>query len=74
MSTPDRTIGCVTVLGGERGGKYPHGHSLVVRGSDATAIIDPSLALIGRTDLPASEALVDASGNAVAMPPEAATL
>jgi glyoxylase-like metal-dependent hydrolase (beta-lactamase superfamily II) len=52
MSTPDRVIGCVTVLGGERGGKYPHGHSLVVRGADATAIIDPSLALIGRTDLP----------------------
>ena len=59
MSTPDRTIGCVTVLGGERGGKYPHGHSLVVRGSDATAIIDPSLALIGRTDLPAAELVLN---------------
>lgn len=51
-ATADRTIGCVTVLGGERGGKYPHGQPLVVRGTDATAIIDPSLALIGRTDLP----------------------
>lgn len=44
----ERTIGCVTVLFGERGGKYPHGNSLLVRGADATALIDPSLALVER--------------------------
>lgn len=59
MTSHDRTIGCVTVLGGERGGKYPHGHSLLVRGTEATAIIDPSLALIGRTDLPAVELVLN---------------
>jgi glyoxylase-like metal-dependent hydrolase (beta-lactamase superfamily II) len=44
----ERSIGCVTVLFGERGGKYPHGNSLLVRGADATALIDPSLALVER--------------------------
>lgn len=44
----ERTIGCATVLFGERGGKYPHGNSLLVRGADATALIDPSLALVER--------------------------
>jgi glyoxylase-like metal-dependent hydrolase (beta-lactamase superfamily II) len=58
-ATADRVIGCVTVLGSERGGKYPHGHSLLVRGADATAIIDPSLALIGRTDLPAVDLVLN---------------
>jgi glyoxylase-like metal-dependent hydrolase (beta-lactamase superfamily II) len=45
----DREIGCVTVLFGARGGKYPHGNSLLVRGRDATAVIDPSLALEARS-------------------------
>jgi glyoxylase-like metal-dependent hydrolase (beta-lactamase superfamily II) len=44
----ERAIGSVTVLFGERGGKYPHGNSLLVRGADATALIDPSLALVER--------------------------
>jgi len=57
--THDRAIGCVTVLGGERGGKYPHGHSLLVRGGDATAIIDPSLALLERATLPAADLVLN---------------
>jgi glyoxylase-like metal-dependent hydrolase (beta-lactamase superfamily II) len=44
----DRTIGHVTVLGGERGGKYPHGNSLLVAGSEETLLIDPSLSLVSR--------------------------
>jgi len=49
MDTPaDRTIGSVTVCWGDRGGKYPHGNSLLVRGRDAVAVIDPSLALVPR--------------------------
>src|SRR5262245_41697615 len=44
----DRAIGCVTVHFGARGGKYPHGNSLVVRGRDAVAVIDPSLGLLPR--------------------------
>ena len=39
----DRTIGRVTVLYGEGGGKYPHGNSLLVRGTEEALIIDPSL-------------------------------
>jgi len=38
-------IGRVTVLVGERAGKYPHGNSLLVEGTHETAIVDPSLAV-----------------------------
>ena len=48
----DRTIGRVTVLTGERGGKYPHGNALLVRGREETVAIDPSLSLVGRAALP----------------------
>jgi glyoxylase-like metal-dependent hydrolase (beta-lactamase superfamily II) len=48
MELPDRALGCVTVLFGERGGKYPHGNSLLVRGSEETLIVDPSLSVIPR--------------------------
>jgi glyoxylase-like metal-dependent hydrolase (beta-lactamase superfamily II) len=44
----DRRIGATTVLFGARGGKYPHGNSLLVRGADAIAVIDPSLGLVPR--------------------------
>ena len=33
----------VTVLGGAEGGKYPDGNSVLVRGRDASVIIDPAL-------------------------------
>lgn len=46
-------LGHTTVLVGERGGKYPHGNSLLVEGGDETIIVDPSLAVAeGRFDLP----------------------
>jgi glyoxylase-like metal-dependent hydrolase (beta-lactamase superfamily II) len=46
-------LGRTTVLIGERGGKYPHGNSLLVEGGDETIIVDPSLAVAeGRFDLP----------------------
>jgi len=44
----DRRIGHVTVLGGERGGKYPHGNSVLVAGAEETLLIDPSLSLASR--------------------------
>ncbi|MEE8558757.1 MAG: MBL fold metallo-hydrolase [Myxococcota bacterium] len=44
----DRAIGKVTVLFGVDGGKYPSGNSLLVRGSEETILIDPSLAVIPR--------------------------
>ena len=44
----DRVIGNVTVLFGAAHGKYPHGNSLVVRGSSETLIIDPSLGVVAR--------------------------
>lgn len=48
MSATDRTFGAVTVLTGEKNGKYPHGNSLLIRGGDATAIVDPSLSVVAR--------------------------
>ncbi len=47
---PDRVLGRVTVLAGVQGGKYPHGNSLLVTGSEETALIDPSLSLAGRPE------------------------
>jgi glyoxylase-like metal-dependent hydrolase (beta-lactamase superfamily II) len=44
----DRVLVNVTVLCGEAGGKYPHGHSVVVRGTEEALIIDPSLGLRSR--------------------------
>lgn len=49
----DQRIGRVTVLFGARGGKYPHGNSLLVEGDEETVLIDPSLSIIPRRrDLP----------------------
>jgi glyoxylase-like metal-dependent hydrolase (beta-lactamase superfamily II) len=36
------------VLFGERGGKYPQGNSLLVRGAEETLVLDPSLGLLPR--------------------------
>ncbi|MEO8604785.1 MAG: MBL fold metallo-hydrolase [bacterium] len=47
LQDTDRPFGAVTVLVGEKTGKYPDGNSLWVRGRDATALIDPSLS-VGR--------------------------
>ncbi|MGH7820683.1 MAG: MBL fold metallo-hydrolase [Candidatus Binatia bacterium] len=44
----DRALGKSIVLTGERGGKYPHGNSLLVEGSEETVLIDPSLSLVSR--------------------------
>ena len=44
----ERAYGCVTVLFGARGGKYPDGNTLRVRGREETAVIDPSLGLLAR--------------------------
>ena len=52
MSEPwaegDVDFGRVRVIVGDRGGKYPHGNSLLVRGTEETVVIDPSLALLSR--------------------------
>jgi glyoxylase-like metal-dependent hydrolase (beta-lactamase superfamily II) len=48
MQTTDRSFGRVTVLVGEKTGKYPDGNSLLIRGRDATALIDPSLSVSRR--------------------------
>jgi glyoxylase-like metal-dependent hydrolase (beta-lactamase superfamily II) len=46
----DRTFGNVTVVLGDKNGKYPHGNSLLVEGRERCAVIDPSLALVERAD------------------------
>jgi glyoxylase-like metal-dependent hydrolase (beta-lactamase superfamily II) len=44
----DVHLGHATVLTGERGGKYPHGNSLLVRGREETLLVDPSLSVAPR--------------------------
>ncbi len=44
----ERQIGAVTVLFGDRGGKYPDGNSLLVAGRDQTVLIDPALGVVRR--------------------------
>ena len=44
----DRTFGAVTVLLGDKNGKYPHGNSILVRGRDTRLLMDPSLAVAAR--------------------------
>ncbi len=46
----DLDLGRVTVLFGERRGKYPQGNSLLVRGAEETAIVDPSLGILPRRE------------------------
>ena len=53
--TADVRLGRTIVLFGERGGKYPHGNSLLVGGGEETVIIDPSLSLATRSPLPAAD-------------------
>ncbi len=48
MAATDRQFGAVTVLVGDKNGKYPHGNSLWVRGREATVVIDPSLSVVDR--------------------------
>jgi glyoxylase-like metal-dependent hydrolase (beta-lactamase superfamily II) len=48
-ATPvDRTFGRVRVLAGAQNGKYPSGNSIWIEGTQATAILDPSLAVLDR--------------------------
>lgn len=57
---PERAIGAVTVLFGARGGKYPHGNSLLVRGPEETLVVDPSLGLLPRRErLPAVDRVLN---------------
>jgi len=48
MGPTDRQFGAVTVLVGDDNGKYPHGNSLLIRGREVTAVIDPSLSVVAR--------------------------
>jgi glyoxylase-like metal-dependent hydrolase (beta-lactamase superfamily II) len=50
MSAGDHRIGRVRVLTGAQNGKYPAGNSLWIDGTDARAVIDPSLSLPARSD------------------------
>lgn len=46
----DLDLGHTTVLFGEKQGKYPQGNSILVRGTEESAILDPSLGLLPRRD------------------------
>ena len=50
MSAGDHRIGRVRVLTGAQNGKYPAGNSLWIDGTQACAVIDPSLSLLARSD------------------------
>jgi len=49
----------VTLLGGVRGGKYPHGNSLCVAGAEESLLIDPSLSLDARDALPRVDRVIN---------------
>jgi glyoxylase-like metal-dependent hydrolase (beta-lactamase superfamily II) len=44
----DRHFDNVTVLLGDKNGKYPQGNSLLIRGSDTAVMVDPSMAVVAR--------------------------
>jgi hydroxyacylglutathione hydrolase len=48
MAESDLELGSLTVLFGERDGRYPDGNAILVQGSQETAIIDPSLSVVAR--------------------------
>ncbi len=50
MLAPDKKIGRVTVMAGERSGRYPFGNSLLVEGREESVIIDPSLSVVARRE------------------------
>jgi len=52
--------GHTDILTGEKNGKYPHGNSMLVRGTEETILVDPSISLIPRRDeLPAVDRVVN---------------
>jgi glyoxylase-like metal-dependent hydrolase (beta-lactamase superfamily II) len=56
----DLELGRVTVLFGEKQGKYPQGNSVLVRGDEESLMIDPCLGLIPRRGrLPAVDRVVN---------------
>jgi len=60
MPGEDRPISAhVMLLGGVRDGKYPHGNSLLVEGSEESLLIDPSLSLVGRDLLPKVDRVIN---------------
>ena len=59
MKVDDRTLDHATVLGGERGGKYPHGNSLLVAGREESLIVDPSLSVVARADRPRADRVLN---------------
>jgi glyoxylase-like metal-dependent hydrolase (beta-lactamase superfamily II) len=58
-ASQDRNLGAVTILTGERGGRYPHGNSMLVAGSEETLLIDPSLSLATRSSLPLTDRVLN---------------
>jgi glyoxylase-like metal-dependent hydrolase (beta-lactamase superfamily II) len=48
----EQQFGAVTVLYGDRRGRYPSGNTLIVRGRDQSLAIDPSLGLVARGPQP----------------------
>jgi glyoxylase-like metal-dependent hydrolase (beta-lactamase superfamily II) len=46
------TIGHIVILPGADGGRYPNGNSVLVRGTSATVLIDPSLMIADAKDPP----------------------
>jgi glyoxylase-like metal-dependent hydrolase (beta-lactamase superfamily II) len=55
----EKEIGPLTILFGKENGKYPHGNSLLIKGSKKTAIVDPCLGIVARKDnLPAVDMIL----------------
>ena len=50
VALKEKEIGPLTILFGKENGKYPHGNSLLIKGSKKTAIVDPCLGVVARKD------------------------
>jgi glyoxylase-like metal-dependent hydrolase (beta-lactamase superfamily II) len=50
MSQQQISFGPVTVVFGEKNGKYPDGNSVLIRGTDTTVLIDPSMSISSCSD------------------------
>jgi glyoxylase-like metal-dependent hydrolase (beta-lactamase superfamily II) len=53
-----KTLGQAVVLSSEEGGRYPHGHSMIVEGTEERVLIDPSLTVAVAAPIPGIDRLL----------------
>lgn len=54
----NQQIGPLEILFGKDNGKYPHGNSLLIKGTQAQAIVDPCLGVVAREQVPQADMIL----------------